>query len=148
MRLRYRHRLDPDAAQRQAPARAFGCARVVYNDGLRLREDAYRAGLPYPSDGELCHRLTLAKLTPERAWLAKVSSVCCNRPRRPAPRRPQLLPRAQGVQGGQGAGREGKLKVRKPRFKHRRHDQAARFTANSRFRVLPDGRLSLPRWAT
>jgi len=75
MRLRYRHRIYPDAAQRQALARAFGCARVVYNDGLRLGEDAYRAGLPYPSDGELSHRLTLAKLTPERAWLGKVSSV-------------------------------------------------------------------------
>jgi len=76
MQTRYRYRLDPDAAQRQALARAFGCARVVYNDGLRLREDAYKAGLPYPSDGEVQHRVvTLAKQTPERAWLAEVSSV-------------------------------------------------------------------------
>jgi hypothetical protein len=44
MQLRYRYRLDPTLAQRQALARAFGCARVVYNDGLRLREDTYRAG--------------------------------------------------------------------------------------------------------
>ena len=42
-------------------------------------------------------------------------------------------------------GEKAKLKVRKPRFKNRRHDQAARFTANRRFRVLPDGRLSLPK---
>src|SRR5215204_3946095 len=47
MQLRYRYRLDPTLAQRQALARAFGCARVVYNDGLRLREDAYRAGLSF-----------------------------------------------------------------------------------------------------
>jgi hypothetical protein len=47
MQLRYRYRLDPTPAQRQALACAFGCARVVYNEGLRLREDAYRAGLPF-----------------------------------------------------------------------------------------------------
>ena len=47
MQLRYRYRLDPTPAQRQALACAFGCARVVYNDGLRLREDAYRAGLRF-----------------------------------------------------------------------------------------------------
>ena len=51
MRLRYRYRLDPDPAQRWALAKAFGCARVVYNDGLRAREDAYKAGRPYLSDG-------------------------------------------------------------------------------------------------
>ena len=67
--LRYRYRLDPTPAQRQALARAFGCGRVVYNDGLRLRENAHTAGLPYPSDAELSHLLTLAKQTPERAWL-------------------------------------------------------------------------------
>jgi hypothetical protein len=47
MQLRYRYRLDPTLAQRRALARAFECARVVYNDGLRLREDAYRAGLRF-----------------------------------------------------------------------------------------------------
>src|SRR5215217_4317053 len=51
MQLRYRYRLDPTPAQRQALACAFGCARVVYNDGLRLREDAYRAGLPFVGGG-------------------------------------------------------------------------------------------------
>jgi hypothetical protein len=40
MQLRYRYRLTPTVEQRQALARAFGCARVVYNDALRLREDA------------------------------------------------------------------------------------------------------------
>src|SRR5215217_4469821 len=44
MQLRYRFRLHPTPAQRPALARAFGCARVVYNDGLRLREEAYRVG--------------------------------------------------------------------------------------------------------
>ena len=75
MRLRYRYRLDPDPAQRRALAKAFGCARVVFNDGLRAREDAYKAGRPYLSDGELSRRLTVAKGTPERAWLGEVSAV-------------------------------------------------------------------------
>ena len=61
MQLRYRYRLDPTLAQRQALARAFGCARVVYNDGLRLREDTYRAGLPFVGGVELSRRVvTLA----------------------------------------------------------------------------------------
>ena len=49
MQLRYRYRFHPTPAQRKALARAFGCARVVYNDGLRLREEAYKAGLPWVS---------------------------------------------------------------------------------------------------
>jgi putative transposase len=149
MRLRYRHRIYPDAAQRQALARTFGCARVVYNDGLRLREDAYRAGLPYPSDGELSHRLTLAKLTPERAWLGTVSSVVLQQSLADLHRAYRNYFRAlKEYKAARARGGKAKLKVRRPQFKNRRHDQAARFTANSRFRVLPDGRLSLPRWAT
>ena len=72
MRLRYNYRLDPPPAQRGALARTFGCARVVFNDGLRLREDAHRAGLPFVGDAELSRRVvTLAKRTPERAWLSE-----------------------------------------------------------------------------
>jgi putative transposase len=47
MQLRYRYRLTPTVEQRQALARAFGCARVVYNDALRLREEAHTAGRPF-----------------------------------------------------------------------------------------------------
>ncbi|WP_460716658.1 helix-turn-helix domain-containing protein [Microbispora hainanensis] len=57
-------------------ARAFGCARTVFNDGLRLRQDAHMAGLPYIPDGELSKRvITEAKKTPQRAWLGGVSAV-------------------------------------------------------------------------
>ena len=57
-------------------ARAFGCARVVYNDGLRLREDAYKAGLPYILDATLLQQVTTAaKLREDRAWLGEVSAV-------------------------------------------------------------------------
>ncbi|MFC8719281.1 helix-turn-helix domain-containing protein, partial [Kitasatospora sp. NPDC057198] len=31
MQLRYSFRVYPDGPQRAAPARTFGCARVVYN---------------------------------------------------------------------------------------------------------------------
>ncbi|MFF7357319.1 MULTISPECIES: helix-turn-helix domain-containing protein [Streptomyces] len=49
MRLRYGFRLYPNDAQRTALARASGCARVVFNDALRAREDAraVRAAVPH-----------------------------------------------------------------------------------------------------
>jgi transposase len=47
----------------------------VFNDGLRVREQAHQATLPYLRDAELSRRLTLAKSTPERMWLNEVSSV-------------------------------------------------------------------------
>jgi putative transposase len=59
-----------------ALSRAFGCARVVFNDGLRLREQAWLAGEKYVSDGDVQKAvITAAKKTPERAWLGAVSSV-------------------------------------------------------------------------
>ena len=42
--------------QRAALARAFGCARVVFNDGLRARQEAHEAGRPYVTDAELSAR--------------------------------------------------------------------------------------------
>lgn len=41
--------------------------------------------------------------------------------------------------------KQAKLRVHKPKPKRRHHDQAIRFTANSRFRVLANGRLRLPK---
>jgi transposase len=65
-----RYRLYPDSAQREALARAFGCARVVFNDGLRARQEARESGEKYLSDGDLSKQvITQAKDTPERAWL-------------------------------------------------------------------------------
>jgi len=84
--VRYRYRLRPTPGQQMALARVFGCARVVYNDSLRLREQSRAAGVKI-SDGEVQRQvITLAKLTPERAWLAGVPSVAlvqaCNDARR------------------------------------------------------------------
>ena len=75
MQLRYNYRLYPAPRERQALARAFGCARVVFNDALAARQEAHAAGQPYLTDGELSARLTAAKATRERAWLGEVSAV-------------------------------------------------------------------------
>ena len=63
MQLRYNYRLYPTPGQRAALASAFGCARVVFNDGLHARQEAFAAGLPYVTDTELSARLTAAKAT-------------------------------------------------------------------------------------
>ncbi|MFI5748798.1 helix-turn-helix domain-containing protein [Streptomyces sp. NPDC051644] len=76
VQLRYAFRLEPGPGQRLALQRAFGCARVVFNDCLRARKQAHEQGLPYPTSGELSKRfITEAKKTPERSWLGEVSSV-------------------------------------------------------------------------
>ncbi|MFD7499450.1 RNA-guided endonuclease InsQ/TnpB family protein [Streptomyces sp. NPDC059850] len=76
MQLRYNYRVYPDAPQRRALARAFGCARVVWNDCLRDREEAQAAGRPYVTSAELSRRrITQAKRTAERAWLAEAPAI-------------------------------------------------------------------------
>ncbi|MEO3857602.1 helix-turn-helix domain-containing protein [Acrocarpospora sp. B8E8] len=76
VRLRYNYRLYPDASQRQALARLFGCVRVVWNDALAMRKAARKAGLPWIGGGDLqkiC--ITVAKRTPEREWLMLLCPV-------------------------------------------------------------------------
>ncbi|MEB3367014.1 RNA-guided endonuclease InsQ/TnpB family protein [Saccharopolyspora mangrovi] len=76
MNLRYKFRLYPTPGQQAALARAFGCARVVFNDAIAARQDAYEAGEKFPSAAELSERLiTDAKRACERSWLGDVSSV-------------------------------------------------------------------------
>jgi IS605 OrfB family transposase len=139
MQLRYNYRLYPTPGQRIALARAFGCARVVFNDGLRARLEAHRAGLPYISDAELSARLTAAKATPERAWLREVSAVVLQQSL--ADLNAAYRNFFASVKGGRKGPRIGppQLKARKDRR------QAVRFTANARFKVLPGGRLRLPK---
>ncbi|MEX5709792.1 RNA-guided endonuclease TnpB family protein [Parafrankia sp. FMc6] len=73
--VRYRYRAYPEPGQVRALARAFGCARVVFNDAIRARDEAYKAGEKL-SDTEVQRQVvTLAKLTCERTWLSEVSSV-------------------------------------------------------------------------
>lgn len=75
MLARYRYRVYPSPSQEMMLARTFGCARVVFNNCLRLREEAHAAGEKI-SDTEVQRRVvTVAKGTPERARLGEVSSV-------------------------------------------------------------------------
>jgi putative transposase len=53
MQLRYAFRLYPEPGQHIALARAFGCARVVFNDAVPTRQDTHAAGQPYPKAAEL-----------------------------------------------------------------------------------------------
>jgi putative transposase len=129
MQLRYNYRLYPTSGQRSALARAFGCARVVFNDALRIRSEAYEAGLPYVTDTDLSARLTAAKATPERAWLADVSSVVLQ----------QSLADLNAAYRNFFASVTGRRKgpnIQRPRFKSRKdRRQAIRFTANARFKI-------------
>jgi putative transposase len=75
MLVRYRDRIDPTPSQRQALARAFGCARVVDNDALAERRRPSLAGEKLSDTERQPLVVTLAKSRPERAWLAEVASV-------------------------------------------------------------------------
>ena len=104
-------------------ARTFGCARVVYNDCLRLRDACHAAGEKI-SDTEVQRRvITVARHTPERAWLGDVASVA-------------LVQACQDARhayrnwfdslSGQRKGR----KVRHPAFRSKHHRQSIRLTRN------------------
>ena len=139
MQLRYNYRLYPAPRQREALARAFGCARVVFNDALAARQDAHAAGRPYLTDGELSARLTAAKATPDRAWLGEVSAVVLQQALADlnAAYR-NFFASAAGTRKGPRAG--------PPRFRSRKdRRQAIRFTRNARFAVTPGGKLRLPK---
>jgi putative transposase len=139
VQLRYSYRLYPTPGQQQALARAFGCARVVFNDALAARQAARASGEPYLSDAALSAALTAAKADPERAWLGEVSSVVLQ----------QALADLNTAYRNFFASVTGKRRGRKvgpPRFRSRKDGrQAIRFTANARFKVLDDGRLRLPK---
>jgi putative transposase len=140
MQLRYAFRLYPEPGQRLALARAFGCARVVYNDAVRAREDARRAGEPFPTAGVLSQKLiTQAKQTPERSWLGGVSAVVLQ----------QSLRDAEVAYKNFFASLKGERKGAKsgaPRFKSRKDSrQSIRFTANARWSITGSGRLNLPK---
>jgi putative transposase len=140
VQLRYNFRLYPTAGQRQSLARTFGCARTVFNDGLRMRQEARENGLPYISDGDLCKQvITRAKQTPERSWLGEVSAVILQQALTD-------LNMAYRNFFASISGRRKGLKVAPPRFRSKRDNrQAIRFTRNARFAITPGGKLRLPK---
>ncbi|MET8075265.1 RNA-guided endonuclease TnpB family protein [Streptomyces sp. NPDC005303] len=140
MQLRYAFRLYPEPGQRTALARAFGCARVVFNDAVRAREDARTAGLPFPKAAELSKRLiTQARHTVERCWLGEVSSVVLQ----------QALRDVEAAYRNFFASLKGERKGKRvgaPRFKSRKDTrQSIRFTANACWKITSGGRLALPK---
>jgi putative transposase len=112
---------------------------VVFNDGLRARQEPFAAGLPYLTDAELSARLTAAKASPERAWLGEVSAVVLQ----------QALADLNAAYRNFFASISGERKGPKmepPRFRSRKdRRQAVRFTANARFKITPAGKLRLPK---
>ena len=149
MQLRYNYRLFPTENQRAALARTFGCARVVFNDGLRARQDAHGGGRPYPTDADLSARLTKAKASPERVWLGEVSAVPLQQALadlNAAYRR--FFSYRKALREWQAAGRKGPMprKIGLPQFRTRKdRRQAIRFTRNARFSVTSAGKLRLPK---
>ncbi len=138
VQLRYSFRLYPSAGQRSVLARAFGCARVVYNDALRARETARSEGMPFPKTADLSKALiTEAKNTPERAWLGEVSAVVLQ----------QSLRDLDTAYRNFFDGLKGKRpRMGAPRYKSKRDTrQAVRFTANARWSITTGGKLRLPK---
>jgi putative transposase len=123
VQVRYRYRIYPAPGQQQALARAFGCARVVFNDCLRLREECHAAGEKI-SDTEVQRRVvTLAKLTPEREWLGEVASVALVQACQDARRAYRnWFDSLAGVRKGRPIGH--------PRFRSKRGRQSVRLTRN------------------
>jgi putative transposase len=136
VQVRYRYRLNPTPGQRIALSKAFGCARAVFNDGLRLREQARLAGEAYVSNGDVQKAvITAAKSTPERAWLAEVSSVVLVQA-------VNDLHRAYRNFFDSLSGKRKGKRVGPPRFRSKRGPQSIRLTRNG-FTLRPNGRLSV-----
>jgi putative transposase len=139
VQLRYNYRLDPWPRHRAAFAKAFGCARAVFNDGLAARQEARESGQRYITDAQLSARLTAAKATPQRTWLNEVSAVVLQQAQA------DLNTAYRNYFASLNGTRKGP-KIGPPRFRSRKDTrQAIRFTANARFKVLPNGKLRLPK---
>ncbi|MGH3967588.1 MAG: RNA-guided endonuclease InsQ/TnpB family protein [Mycobacterium sp.] len=134
MQVRYRYRIEPTPAQAKDLSRVFGCCRVVFNDTLRIRNEAYRTGEKI-SDTEIQRRvITQAKTTEQRTWLREVPSVALVQSVNDARR---AFRNFFDSQSGKRKGR----RVGRPRMKSRKdHRQSFRLTRNG-FSLRPTGRL-------
>ena len=71
----FHYRFYPSPKQQIALAKAFGCARFVYNWALHLRSKAWQERQERVSYNATSAALTKLKTTPEVAWLNEVSCV-------------------------------------------------------------------------
>jgi putative transposase len=133
--VRYRYRMYPDSLQTVRLARTFGCARVVFNDSLRLRDQLHEAGEKLSDTVIQTRVITDAKRAPERAWLNEVASVAlvqvCQDARR-AYR--NWFDSMSGKRKGRRAGH--------PRFRRKNNRQSVRLTRNG-FRLRDNDRVYL-----
>ncbi len=122
VKQRYRYRLYRHPHQQVALAKAFGCARVVWNDALAKSRELYAAGekSSYPVLAKLC--ITQAEQTPERSWLSGPSVVLQQSVRD--------LDQAFRNWWASLSGKRKGPKVRAPRFKKRRCAQSIRFMSH------------------
>lgn len=128
-RYRYRAYLTRPG-QGVAVNKTFGCARVVYNDVIHAREEAHKAGLPFPKTGDLSKQLiTQAKTTLEREWLGEVSAVVLQQALADADKAYRNF--FQSISGKRKGARVGKPSKKNKRDRR----QSVRFTKNARFKV-------------
>lgn len=120
MKARYNYRIYPTPQQQGKLSQLFGCTRVVWNDALAAVK-ATPEGEKWPSSVDLIKAIAQAKKTPEREWLADVSSV-------PLQQSVRDLGLAFSAFFDSRLGKRKSLKVGFPRFKKRTNSQSARFT--------------------
>jgi putative transposase len=140
VKQRYRYRLYPHPHQQMALAKAFGCARVVWNDALAKSRELYAAGekSSYPVLAKLC--ITQAKQTPERSWLSGPSNVVLQQSVRD-------LDLAYRNWWASLSGKRKGPKLKPPRFKKRRGAQSIRFMSHvfrAGERTLTLGKIGAP----
>ncbi|MFI7383485.1 RNA-guided endonuclease InsQ/TnpB family protein [Streptomyces sp. NPDC049813] len=78
----YRYRFYPTEAQAEQLAKTFGACRWVYNEGLALREKAWREHRVSVGFAETCRALTGWRRAEGTSWLKEVSSTVLQQPLR------------------------------------------------------------------
>ena len=120
MKARFKYRIYPKPHQLMPLAKAFGCARVVWNDALAIYKQAISEGKPRPKDVDK-QIITKAKKTEQRAWLSEVSVVHLQQSFRDLQQAwNNYFASLKGERSGQ--------KVGSPKFKKKQSRQAIRFT--------------------
>ena len=119
MKARYRYRIYPKQSQIVPLAKAFGCARIVWNDALAIYKKAFNEGLPRPKDVDK-QVITRAKKTENRAWLSEVSNIVLQQSFR------DLQTAWNNYFSSKRGTRKGKP-VGSPKFKKKQSRQAIRF---------------------
>lgn len=132
VQVRYRYRIEPSGVQRSILACTFGCCRVVFNDAVRCRDEAWRAGEKITPTEVQRRVITEAKTRGDRAWLSEVASVALVQSVRDAHRAfSNFFDSIRSKRRGHKVGR--------PRFKSRKDNrQSFRLTRNG-FSLRPGG---------